>query len=149
MFISNRMGIKVPKKVLPTSPIKIFAGCQFIMAKPKIGARIINCKSPQWGFSAQKLNPTKLPIIKMASVMAIPSIPSIKLNRLINHAMARTDIPNIKNKLMFDGVNPTSINANTLAMRCAHNRTILDIPFRTSSTMLIRATIDVGIMRAR
>ena len=75
------MATLYPSKVLHTSPMNILAFCQFQNKKPKTEA----------ASNKPILSPKKKNIdnpINMTSVLIYPSIPSKKLNKLINQTMA-------------------------------------------------------------
>jgi hypothetical protein len=73
-----------PKSVLPTSPIKIFAGCQFHIRNPPV--IIANNSGRNVPYKRNEANP-----MNITSTLIYPSIPSRKLKRFVNHTIPITD----------------------------------------------------------
>ena len=75
MLVFNKIQINVPpKKLLPTSPIKILDGCQFHSKNPN--------KAPVMPHNGSEIKMRKN-INSYKWTDRIPSIPSIKLQKLI------------------------------------------------------------------
>src|SRR5258707_776829 len=80
-----------PKKPLPASPMKIRAGGKFQHKKPPTQAakRTATAQSPAGWTSHQITAPPAA--TQMASTLAMPSIPSMKLKRLIDQTTYSAD----------------------------------------------------------
>ena len=77
---------KYPKKILPESPINTLAGGQLYIKKPRLlnnnNENIITIEENPFEISIVNINAKQAKIVPDA---AIPSIPSIKLYKLIIH----------------------------------------------------------------
>jgi len=82
------------KKVLPTSPIKILAGGQLNPKKPEVADAMQRVQTQTESLSNDGLNEAARKAaaksINTACAPAIPSMPSIKLKRLIHQTAAKT-----------------------------------------------------------
>jgi len=121
-----------PRRVLPTSPINIFAGCQFQIRNPKVAAARNNGR-----FTLIRKNAAKQ--IKIVSTLRYPSIPSRKLKRFVSQTMPTTaEILNIIGE--YKTAKPKSISekpprlntARDIKMNCIINLTLGGIETRSS-----------------
>src|ERR1039458_104056 len=77
-----------PRYPLPTSPIKTLAGGQFQARKPRLAAHSINESCAPLSDSSRSKRNAPSPLTQTASMPANPSMPSMKLKRLVSQTNA-------------------------------------------------------------
>ena len=91
MVVSIKIAKTKPKKILPTSPIKIFAGEKFQNKNPLITAtKSAKYRASTISFSLINKKVITVPT-KIISKLTKPSIPSIKLTVLMAKKRIATD----------------------------------------------------------
>ena len=131
--------MKKPAKLLPTSPMKIRAGCQFQTRNPAAEAQAtVNSTDPPLCIPVMAVTSEK-PVTNNSSAPARPSIPSMKLNRLVSQTRAtrartnRTDwLRIVKKPKSSAGTSPSQNSDQSAAPKCRGIRHMACTFFRSS-----------------
>ena len=129
-----------PKNPLPTSPMKILAGGQFHARKPKQAPAVTTGRSSQ-GEEASRSAAIRSAVAAETNAAcdpAIPSMPSMKLKRLMLHRTptARANMATQRGSCENTGTSELTprrrVTVTTLAVKCTASRGKTASPFRSS-----------------
>ena len=150
---SGKTASRNPQKALPTSPMKMRAGCQLLVRNPSEApahAAAITATGP----APQAAAAAAIPAATAAAVIpAMPSLPSMKLKAFVRPTIQssvngqasgpKRTMPNEPRSTRVTG--PSTATAATAAARCTANRVRLRKVW-TSSSQLTAAIARAGTM---